>query len=216
MCGWGSPPGGPIRSLTISHTGTNGLMWRRPSLFSSRPLQPLHSNNELMSLQCMSFICLCVCCCVDHHHILGQRAPRAGFWGGHSQPLLALQRGTVDGGHRAPRTPPPRRFPPAELIPGLTNFTALAPTALSRHRFTLQPRYPPSPSTHHPSPAVIISSTPSLPLDGAVPSPPPPPLPSQTSVLIFTSCVSVFLSLFCLHPAQILFASQLNIQFDKR
>ena len=66
-------------------------------------------------------------------------------------------------GQRVPRAPLPRRFPPAELIPcssGLTNFTALAPTALSRHPFNLQPF--PSHHHHHHHPSTL-THTPSLP-----------------------------------------------------
>lgn len=82
---------------------------------------------------------------------------------------------------RTPRAPPLRRFSPAELIPcssGLTNYTAQAPTALSRHRFTLQ-QYP----SHHPPPPILPplysrSHTPTSPLDSSS-------LSTELSVLIF-------------------------------
>lgn len=53
---------------------------------------------------------------------------------------------------RTPRAPLLRQFSPAELIPcssGLTNFTARAPTALSRHQFTSNTT--PATTSLHPS-----------------------------------------------------------------
>lgn len=156
------PPGGPVSSHSQLHSNQWGPV-KTPSLFSPSPssLSTAIMTDELL---CMSFVCLCVCYCID----LLQRTRSDSAWGqfwrgkewglggaaGSSSPVVWH----CVWGQRAPRAPLPRRIPPTELIPcssGLTNFTVLAPTALSRHWFTLQTCL----SHRYPSPALTLTLT---------------------------------------------------------
>lgn len=149
------PPGGPVSSAQSVALEPVGSCEDILTLLS-KPLQPHCSNDILMSC-CVCLLCVCVCVCVAAQicfNGVGQTAPKATLESigagvgaaGPSSPV-ALHCGW---GQQASRAPLPRLFPPAELIPcfsGLTNFAALAHTALSRHWFTR----PTCPSHHSPS-----------------------------------------------------------------
>lgn len=133
------PPGGPVSSAQSVALEPVGSCEDILTLLS-KPLQPHCSNDILMSC-CVCLLCVCVCVAAQIcFNGVGQTVPRAtlesiGAGVGAAGPSSPVA-WHCGWGQQASRAPLLRLFPPAELIPcfsGLTNFAALAHTALSRH-----------------------------------------------------------------------------------
>lgn len=152
------PPGGP--GSAAQSAALAPLDSHKDSLtLQSQAPQPLDSNSELMS-RCARFPifpCLFLARSASAYWI--RRRPGRVCRRGRGIEVWCAATAWHCSQGQTPTAPPPRRPPPAGLIPvstGLTNFTASPPAALSRH--WLNPRTSPATTLsplHMPPPPLL-------------------------------------------------------------